>query len=358
MQVRRTIVAWTVMAAVLVGGLAVAQERRSVTGRGGPIPEGTQITIRMIDSLSSETAREGDTFHASLEQAILDADGRTLYPRDADVDGRVVRAQPSGRLSDPGELGLVLTAILFGGRSYPINTQPWSTKGESHTRSNTQKIGGGAALGAIIGAVAGGGKGAAIGAGVGAAAGTGAAAATGKKEARIESEALLTFVSLSSAGQYSNAPATPQPDPAYRTDAPPARQPEPVYRSDNETRPYDPPRDQPRDLPRERRGRRLFKPEFTNYDRQNIRGCFYDTANLPPGLGRRDSLPPELDTQLERNGTLPTALESRAEPLPDACLGRLPRLPAQWSRVVVGNRVLLLDARSRIADLFSLDDEE
>ena len=29
----------------------------------------------------------------------------------------------------------------------------------------------------------------------------------------------------------------------------------------------------------------------------------------------------------------------------------------QWSRVVVGNRVLLLDARSRIADLFSLDDE-
>ncbi|MGA1998976.1 MAG: hypothetical protein ABSG52_03200 [Terriglobales bacterium] len=340
MQVRRTIAAWMVMAVVLVGGLAVAQERRSVTGRGGPIPEGTQVTIRMIDSLSSETAKEGDTFHASLDQAILDADGRTLYPKDADVDGRVVRAQPSGRLSDPGELGLVLTAISFGGHRYPINTQPWNTKGESHTKSNTNKIGGGAALGAIIGAVAGGGKGAAIGAGVGAAAGTGAAAATGKKEARIESEALLTFVSLSSAGQYA--------------DAPPARQPEPAYRTDAESRPSDQPRDQPPDRAR----RRLFKPEFTNYDRQNIRGCFYDTANLPPGLARRDSLPPELDRQLERDRTLPTELESRAEPLPDVCGARLPRLPVQWSRVLVGNRVLLLDANSRIADLFSLDDEE
>ena len=342
MQVRRTIAA--VVAVMLVSGLAVAQERRSVTGRGGPIPEGTQVTIRMIDSLSSETAREGDTFHATLEQAILDADGRTLYPRDADVDGRVVRAQPSGRLSDPGELELVLTAISFGGHRYPINTQPWNTKGESHTKSNTTKIGGGAALGAIIGAVAGGGKGAAIGAGVGAAAGTGAAAATGKKDARIESEALLTFVSLSSAGQYSDAPATRQPEPAYRTDA--------------ESRPYDQPRDQPRENPRDRPRRRPFKPEFTNYDRQNIRGCFYDTASLPPGLARRDSLPPGLERQLERNGTLPTALESRAEPLPDACGARLPRLPAQWSRVVVGNRVLLLDPRSRIADLFNLDDEE
>ncbi|MBZ5512828.1 MAG: hypothetical protein LAN70_16900 [Acidobacteriia bacterium] len=337
MHFRRTIAVW--MAVMLVSASAVAQERRSVTGRGGPIPEGTPITIRMIDSLSSETAREGDTFHATLDQAILDADGRTLYPRDADVDGRVVRAQPSGRLSDPGELGLILTAISFGGQRYPINTQPWNSKGESHTRSNTQKIGGGAALGAIIGAVAGGGKGAAIGAGVGAAAGTGAAAASGKKEARIESEALLTFVSLSSAGQYVPPPA-----------APPVASPDPEYRSDAANRPYD----QRRDFPR----RRQFKPEFTNYDRQNIRGCFYDTANLPPGLARRDSLPPGLERQLERNGTLPPALESRAEPLPDVCNARLPRLPLDWSRVVVGNRVLLLDPRSRIADLFNLDDEE
>jgi hypothetical protein len=341
MQVRRTIAA--LVAAMLVSGLAVAQERRSVTGSGGPIPEGTQITVRMIDNLSSETAHEGDTFHATLDQAILDADGRTLYPRDADVDGRVVRAHPSGRLSDPGELELILTAISFGGYRYPVNTQPWTTKGESHTKSNTTKIGGGAALGAIIGAIAGGGKGAAIGAGVGAGAGTGAAAATGKKDAKIESEALLTFVTLAPTGQYVPPPAAP-PEPAYRTDA--------------ESRPYDQPRDQPRDQRRDHPRRLRFQPTFTNYDRQNIRGCFYDTANLPPGLARRESLSPGLENQLERNGTLPPQLESRAEPLPDSCSARLPRLPVDWSRVVVGNRVLLLDPSSRISDLFNLDDEE
>jgi hypothetical protein len=357
MQVRRTIAA--LVAVLLVSASAVAQERRSVTGRGGPIPEGTQITIRMIDSLSSETAREGDIFHATLEQAILDTDGRTLYPKDADVDGRVVRAQPSGRLSDPGELGLVLTAISFGGHRYPINTQPWNTKGESHTKSNTNKIGGGAALGAIIGAVAGGGKGAAIGAGVGAAAGTGAAAATGKKDATVESEALLTFVSLAPAGQYASPPPA-QRDPEYRSDtenrsnaenrSDAENRPNAENRSDADNRPYDQRRDYPR--------RRQFKPEFTNYDRQNIRGCFYDTANLPPGLARRDRLPPGLERQLERNATLPPQLESRAEPLPDVCNARLPRLPLDWSRVVVGNHALLLDPGSRIADLFNLDDEE
>ena len=339
MQVRRTIAA--LMAVMLVSGLAVAQERRSF-GAGGPIPEGAQVEIRMIDSVSSETAREGDRFQATLEQAIV-ANGRTLYPKGADVTGTITLAHRSGRLSDPGELELVLNSISTGGRSYPISTQPWSIKGESHTKSNVSKIGGGAALGAVIGAIAGGGKGAAIGAGVGAAAGTGAAAATGKKDAMIESEALLTFVTLAPTGQYAGVTAAP-PEPAYRTDA--------------ESRPYDQPRDRPYDRLRDRPRRRLFKPEFTNYDRQNIRGCFYDTANLPPGLAKRDRLPPELDRQLERNGTLPTALESRAEPLPDACNGRLPRLPAEWSRVLVGNRVLLLDSRSRIADLFNLDDEE
>ena len=50
------------------------------------------------------------------------------------------------------------------------------------------KIGGGTALGALIGGIAGGGKGAAIGAGAGGAAGTGVAAATGKEEAIIPAE--------------------------------------------------------------------------------------------------------------------------------------------------------------------------
>ena len=350
MQVRRTIAAWMLTAAMLVGGSAVAQERRSVTGRGGPIPEGTQVTIRMIDSLSSETAREGDIFHATLEQAILDTDGRTLYPKDADVDGRVVRAQPSGRLSDPGELGLVLTAISFGGQQVPdqypaVEHEGRVTHQEQHQQDRWRRRPGrhywsGRRRRQRRGHRRGRGR----------RRGYGRRRGHRQEGSQVESEALLTFVSLSSAGQYAAAPAARQPDRypdvSLRCREPP-RRPRTARNADDRD-------DQPRDHPR----RRLFKPEFTNYDRQNIRGCFYDTANLPPGLARRDSLPPGLEKQLERNGTLPPELESRAEPLPDVCNARLPRLPVEWSRVVVGNRVLLLDPRSRIADLFNLDDEE
>lgn len=338
MQARRTMAA--VVAIMLVSWVAGAQERRSA-GVGGAIPEGTQVEIRIIDSLSSDTAREGDSFHGTLEQAI-EVNGRTLYPKGAEVTGTVTRVHSSGRLSDPGELELVLNSIATGGRSYPVNTGPWNLKGESHTKSNVSKIGGGAVLGTVIGAIAGGAKGAAIGAGVGAGAGTAGAAATGKKDAKIESEALLTFITLAPAGQYATTPAA-QREPEYRAGAA-SRPPEADNRS------YEQRRDRWR--------RREFKPEFSNYDRQNIRGCFYDTASLPPGLARRDSLPPGLAKQIERNAPLPPALERGAEPLPDACNARLPRLPADWSRVVLGNQVLLLDSSSRVTDQFNLDDEE
>ncbi|MGZ7029703.1 MAG: hypothetical protein ACXVG9_10290, partial [Terriglobales bacterium] len=72
----------------------------------------------------------------------------------------------------------------------------------------------------------------------------------------------------------------------------------------------------------------------------------------------RDNLPPGLEKQIQRNGTLPPGLQKRAQPLPGSCSARLPRLPVDWSRVVLGRRVLLLDPDSRITDLFSLDDDD
>src|ERR1044071_7333628 len=53
------------------------------------IPSGTTIKIRMIDRLTSAEARVGDTFRASLEDPIMVND-KELYPRGADITGRVV----------------------------------------------------------------------------------------------------------------------------------------------------------------------------------------------------------------------------------------------------------------------------
>jgi hypothetical protein len=347
------------MAILLSFSLSAAAADRRPAGPGGSIPAGTQIQVRMIDSLSSATAKEGDVFHGTLERAVV-MNGRTLYPKGANVVGKVVRAHSSGRLSDPGELELMLTSATTGSRSYGLAVQPLSLKGESHAKSNVGKIGGGTAAGAITGAIAGGGKGAAIGAGVGAAAGTGVAAATGKKDVKIESEAVLTWVSADTAMAY--APPTPA---AHSEENPRAE-------NQRETNPYDQDRGRPDAHARDhddayaRRSERgddgdedRDPMEFSEHDRQYIRDCMAGSASsLPPGLAKKDRLPPGLEKQVHRNGTLPPGLQKRMQRLPGSCTAQLPRLPSSWIRVVLGRRVLLLDGNYRISDVFDLDDDE
>jgi hypothetical protein len=322
---------------VLLSLAASAQRRlqRNAATYGGSIPQGTQIQVRMIDALSSANATPGQTFRATLEQPVV-VNGRTLFPRGADVTGQVLQAKSSGRLSAPGELELALTQITANGYSYPIAVEPLRMKGESHAKSNATKIGGGAAAGAIIGAIAGGGKGAAIGAGVGAAAGTGVAAATGRKDSKIDSEAVLAFVTAASPAN-STQPYTA------------------AAQRDNGR--YGQPNEQSYD---DRRGARYgSSPEFSMADRETIRSCMTGQyGSLPPGLAKRDRLPPGLERQVQRNGQLPPGLQKRVQPLPGVCNARLPRLPVDWTRVILGRRVLLLDRAQRIADLFNLDDNQ
>ncbi|WP_275098149.1 hypothetical protein [Sedimenticola hydrogenitrophicus] len=62
---------------------------------------------------------------------------------------------------------------------------------------------------------------------------------------------------------------------------------------------------------------------------------------LPPGLARRDRLPPGLERQLERNGHLPPGLEKRE--LPEGLERLLPPRRPEYQRVVVDNDVLLIE---------------
>jgi hypothetical protein len=120
--------------------------------------------------------------------------GKTIAPAGSTVHGRVTLAKSSGRLHAPGQLSIRLTSIQAHGHSIPVTSSAYRVTGKSHTKSNATKIGGGAAAGAIIGAIAGGGKGAAIGTLAGAGAGTGVAAATGKQEAVIPAEHAVMFI--------------------------------------------------------------------------------------------------------------------------------------------------------------------
>jgi hypothetical protein len=157
------------------------------------IPAGSAITVRVGSEISSGTAKAGDRFEATLAHNLV-VNGKALARAGAPARGKVTSAKSSGRLHAPGELALRLTSVQVNGKMVPISTRSRLAKGKSHTKSNATKIGGGAAAGALIGGLVGGGKGAGIGALAGGGAGTGVAAATGKEEAVIPAEAALTFI--------------------------------------------------------------------------------------------------------------------------------------------------------------------
>jgi hypothetical protein len=94
------------------------------------------------------------------------------------------------------ELALDVASVRVGEHLYRLETTDFVERGKEGVGANrrTAKFaGGGAALGTIIGAIAGGGKGAAIGALSGAAAGTGTQALTRGQDVRIPAETVLNF---------------------------------------------------------------------------------------------------------------------------------------------------------------------
>ena len=156
------------------------------------VPEGTDLTVALDQSLSSAENRPGDTFQASVAAPIV-IDGKTVIPKDARVKGHVVDAQASGRLSGIARLVLTLDSVEVDGESYDIATDDEGRIGKNHNKRNGILIGGGAGLGALIGGIAGGGKGVLIGSAAGAGAGTAGAAYTGKRDIRVPAETSLTF---------------------------------------------------------------------------------------------------------------------------------------------------------------------
>ncbi len=163
------------------------------------VPAGTHITVRTDSQISSASARVGQKFHANLVKDLV-VNGKTIAKAGAPASGKVTYTKSSGRLHDPGQVTIRLTSIqLTNGKLLPISTSGFHAKGKSHTKSNVTKIGGGAAAGALIGGLAGGGKGALIGTAAGAGAGTGLAAATGKEEAVIHTETAITFTTTTNA---------------------------------------------------------------------------------------------------------------------------------------------------------------
>ena len=119
------------------------------------VPAGTNLHVVLDHSISTATAHAGDTFTATLVQPVM-AGGQAVIPLNARVAGHVVDSVASGRLSRQAQLVLTLDSVRVNGQSYNLQTDSVTRLGAAHKKRDIIAIGGGSALGAIIGGIAGG----------------------------------------------------------------------------------------------------------------------------------------------------------------------------------------------------------
>ena len=162
------------------------------TTRTYTIPAGERLSIRMIDSIDTGKNTEGQTFRASLD-APLTSGGRVVVPAGAPVTVLLAESKGAGRIKGRSSLELRATGLGVNGESIPINTAAYAQQGNARGKQSAIRTGIGAAAGALIGGLAGGGKGAAIGSVAGGGAGAGFQLATHGQQVKIPSETQLVF---------------------------------------------------------------------------------------------------------------------------------------------------------------------
>jgi len=158
-------------------------------GRRMVVPAGTELSIRTNENIDSRDASESRSYAAQVDRDIADTNGRIVIPRGSEA-WLVVR-----RVRD-NQLALDLQSVTVNGMRYAVDTQDVVASGREGIGENKRTgkfVGGGAALGALIGAIAGGGKGAGIGALAGGAAGAVGQVATKGDHVRVPAETVLNF---------------------------------------------------------------------------------------------------------------------------------------------------------------------
>ena len=123
------------------------------------LPAGTNIEARLDQTLGTDTNKEGDTFTATVVNAVYAQNGTVIVPAGAKIEGRITALDDSDNATEPSLIRLDFDRISMNGRSYPFdasiersNVQETSNQSSSdRTRNVLIGAAAGAALGAVIG---------------------------------------------------------------------------------------------------------------------------------------------------------------------------------------------------------------
>ncbi len=149
------------------------------------LPAGTEIKVRADQEITAQAANAGESYPGTVSKAVVDSEGRVLIPKGA-------RAELTAQ-ADGSKVALDLSSVTIDGKKYRIEAKGYKPGSVGANKTTAKYAGGGAVAGAVIGALAGGGKGAAIGTLAGGAAGAGAQVLTAGKKIHVPAETELTY---------------------------------------------------------------------------------------------------------------------------------------------------------------------
>jgi hypothetical protein len=171
--------------------LAVLSPAAVVVAQHSTIPGGTEITVRTDEAINADAENTGNNriYTGRVSENVQDRDGNIVIPKGSHAQIAAIK--------DADGLSLDLRSVSVNGERYIVESEDVAAgsgkEGVGKNKRTGKYVGGGAVAGALIGAIAGGGKGAAIGALAGGAAGAGAQTLTKGKKLSVPAETNLKF---------------------------------------------------------------------------------------------------------------------------------------------------------------------
>ena len=95
---------------------------------------------------------------------------------------------------------------------------------------------------------------------------------------------------------------------------------------------------------------------YRDHDRELREWYRANSNHLPPGLAKRDRLPPGLERQLVVRGTLPPGLRRQMHPCPVEVEQHLPPPPPGYMHTIIGGHIVLVNRRTFfVLDVFHFE---
>lgn len=159
----------------------------AASGSQVEVPSGTELDVRLTNTLNSGTAQVEDRFEGTT-LVDLNINGRTVIPAGSVMRGVVTAVDPATRTNRTAKMTVSFDQVTINGRAYPIRgTVTQAIQGEG-IKGETGRIVTGAGVGAVLGGILGGVKGAILGTVIG---GGGITAATEGKEVEVPQGSVL-----------------------------------------------------------------------------------------------------------------------------------------------------------------------